>query len=110
MEYLKIGDIWKEKYGEKVYKISLTAGCTCPNRDGTKGVGGCIFCSEKGSGDFAQSGFLPIAQQIEQAKRLVEKKGGKKFIAYFQSYTKFLPKLPLCRKSWNLPLPQGVIA
>lgn len=87
MEYLKIGDVWKEKYSEKVYKISLSAGCTCPNRDGTKGVGGCIFCSEKGSGDFAQSGFLPIAQQIEQAKRLVAKKGGKKFIAYFQSYT-----------------------
>lgn len=87
MEYLKIGDVWKEKYGEKVYKISLSAGCTCPNRDGTKGVGGCIFCSEKGSGDFAQSGFLPITQQIEQAKKLVEKKGGKKFIAYFQSYT-----------------------
>ena len=87
MEIRRIGDIWKEKYGEKVYKISLTAGCTCPNRDGTKGYGGCTFCSEKGSGDFAADSVLPIDSQIESAKKLVQNKGAKKYIAYFQSFT-----------------------
>ncbi len=86
MKILKIGDVWKARYGEKVYKLSLTTGCTCPNRDGSKSVGGCIFCSESGSGDFAQTA-RDIDTQIEQAKKLVEKKGGTKFIAYFQSFT-----------------------
>ena len=81
-------------FGCKTYKISLDAGCTCPNRDGTKGRGGCIFCSQKGSGDFASSRNLTISEQIEQGKKLVESKirgrSGErhgKYIAYFQNFT-----------------------
>ena len=53
MKYISLSDYLKEKYNTKVYKLSLTSGCTCPNRDGTISTGGCIFCSEGGSGDFA---------------------------------------------------------
>ena len=78
----------------KTYKISLDAGCTCPNRDGSKGKGGCIFCSQQGSGDFVAGRNLSITEQIEQGKKLVEAKlrgrSGErqgKYIAYFQSFT-----------------------
>lgn len=77
----------KKKYSEKVYKIALDAGMTCPNRDGTCGVRGCIFCSEGGSGDFAAKG-TSIAMQLEQGKDYFHgKKVGSRFIAYFQAYT-----------------------
>jgi hypothetical protein len=77
----------KNIYGEKIYKIALDAGMTCPNRDGTCGTRGCIFCSEGGSGEFATSGSL-IASQLERGKSLFNsKKTGSKFIAYFQAYT-----------------------
>lgn len=77
----------KNIYGEKIYKIALDAGMTCPNRDGTCGTRGCIFCSEGGSGEFAASGSL-IASQLERGKSLFNsKKTGSKFIAYFQAYT-----------------------
>lgn len=78
----------KHTYGEKLYKISLNGGMTCPNRDGTLGTRGCIFCSEGGSGDFASDKGLTITEQIEQGKRLVEDKHtGTSYIAYFQAYT-----------------------
>lgn len=77
----------KQRYGEKVYKIALDAQMTCPNRDGTLGTRGCIFCSEGGSGDFASRGFS-IHEQLEKGKALFhEKYTGKLFIAYFQSFT-----------------------
>ena len=77
----------KERFGEKVYKLSLSSGCTCPNRDGTIGVGGCTFCSEGGSGEFATA-QMPIDMQIEEAKRRVRgKTDAARFIAYFQAYT-----------------------
>ena len=81
-------------FGAKTYKLSLDAGCTCPNRDGRKGWGGCIFCSESGSGDFAAGRNLSIREQVEQAKKRVEAKvkgrsGNRrgKYIAYFQNFT-----------------------
>ena len=78
----------KERFGEKLYKNSLNAGFTCPNRDGTKGTGGCIFCSEGGSGEFAASSLMPIDEQIEEAKKKVAGKyKGDKYIAYFQAFT-----------------------
>lgn len=78
----------KEQFGEKLYKISLNAGFTCPNRDGTKGTRGCIFCSEGGSGEFAASSLLSIDEQIEEAKKKVAGKyKGDKYIAYFQAFT-----------------------
>ncbi|HIW83667.1 MAG TPA: TIGR01212 family radical SAM protein [Candidatus Dorea gallistercoris] len=78
----------KETYGEKLYKLSLNGGMTCPNRDGTVGTGGCIFCSQGGSGDFAAPSGLSISDQIQQAKGLVSRKyAGHSYIAYFQAYT-----------------------
>ena len=77
----------KERFGEKVYKLSLSSGCTCPNRDGTLGFGGCTFCSEGGSGEFAATP-APLDVQIEEAKRRVlQKTDASRYIAYFQAYT-----------------------
>ena len=83
----RLNEVLRAQYGEKVYKLSLSSGCTCPNRDGTLGVGGCTFCSEGGSGDFAAE-HAPIDLQLEEAKARIRKKTeAKRFIAYFQSYT-----------------------
>lgn len=77
----------KKIYGEKVYKIALDAGMTCPNRDGTCGDKGCIFCSAGGSGDFAAGG-TSITEQLARSKSYFgSKKIGNKYIAYFQAYT-----------------------
>ena len=93
MNYLSLSDYLKNKYGTKVYKLSLTSGCTCPNRDGTISTGGCIFCSEGGSGDFAAK-YMPLDEQIAAARKLVDAKiperiplSERKYIAYFQSFT-----------------------
>lgn len=76
-----------EKYGHKVYKLSIDAGFSCPNRDGTKGHKGCIFCSENGSGEFAEKEGS-IKEKLEKAKKRVESKNKSgKYIAYFQSFT-----------------------
>lgn len=78
----------KTTYGEKLYKIALDGGMTCPNRDGTLGDRGCIFCSAGGSGDFASSSILSVPEQLQQGKALIEKKHtGQSYIAYFQAYT-----------------------
>ena len=85
--YRTLNEHYREKFGCKVYKLSIDGGFTCPNRDGTVGTGGCIFCSSSGSGDFAAFGHQ-IAQQLEDAKKRVEAKNkGGKYIAYFQSFT-----------------------
>ena len=85
--YKTANDYYKEKFGCKVYKLSLDGGFTCPNRDGTVGSGGCIFCSALGSGEFAEKGS-DITEQLERAKQMVEKKiSSGKYIAYFQSFT-----------------------
>ncbi len=85
---VRLSDHLKEKYGEKVYRLSLSSGCGCPNRDGSIGItGGCTFCSEGGSGEFAAP-FGDVDKQIDEAKkRISQKTDAKKFIAYFQSYT-----------------------
>jgi len=86
--YYSYNDYLKNKFGKKMYKLSLSISSTCPNRDGSKGIGGCIFCSKGGSGDFAEDVNKSIFEQIEDAKKLVEKKNrGGKYIAYFQSFT-----------------------
>lgn len=77
-----------KQFGEKVYKLSLDGGMTCPNRDGKIDTRGCIFCSAEGSGDFAADSSLSITDQIEQQKQAIQKKRPvTKFIAYFQAYT-----------------------
>ena len=83
----KLSDILKQQYGEKIFKICLTSGCTCPNRDGKISLGGCSFCSEGGSGEFA-SAPGDIDTQIEEAKeRIRNKTSASRYIAYFQSFT-----------------------
>lgn len=81
----------KSQFGQKIYKVSLDGGMSCPNRDGTVGTGGCTFCSQGGSGEFAvgRNGYPDVWEQIEQAKTRVHRKisGEGKYIAYFQSYT-----------------------
>ncbi len=85
---LRLSTYLKREYGEKIYRLSLSSGCGCPNRDGTTGdYGGCSFCSEGGSGEFA-SAVADVDTQIEEAKKLIAgKSDARKFIAYFQSYT-----------------------
>lgn len=78
----------KQRFGEKVYRLALNGGMTCPNRDGTVGHGGCIFCSSGGSGDFAASASLSITRQLSIQKEAIRRKRPvNKFIAYFQAYT-----------------------
>lgn len=85
--YTTLSEHYRKKYGCKVYKLALDAGFTCPNRDGTLGTGGCIFCSAAGGGDFAEGGE-DIPSQLEKAKaRVAFKNKNGKYIAYFQSFT-----------------------
>ena len=86
--YYSLDSYIKQTFGEKLYKLALNGGMSCPNRDGTLGRGGCIFCSKGGSGDFAADQKLSISEQIQNAKELVSKKhSGSSYIAYFQAYT-----------------------
>ena len=86
--YISANVYCRKVFGEKVYKLALSASTSCPNRDGTKGSGGCIFCSRGGSGDFAADAALPLSEQLAQAKAILGDKGcGGKYIAYFQSFT-----------------------
>ena len=91
--YTSLSSVLKKQYRTKVYKLSLQSGCGCPHRDPVTGQGGCTFCSEGGSGDFAAP-LLPVEEQIRIAKRLVDAKipssvpeEERRYIAYFQSYT-----------------------
>ena len=87
MKYRTYNEVCRERFGCKVYKLSIDGGFTCPNRDGAVGTGGCIFCSGAGGGEFAVSGSS-VTAQLEQAKKLVEQKNkGGRYIAYFQSFT-----------------------
>lgn len=86
--YRTLSSWCQEHYGEKLYKIALDAGLTCPNRDGTLDTRGCIFCSAGGSGDFAACASLSIHDQLLTGRKLLAgKKTGSRFIAYFQAFT-----------------------
>ena len=86
--YITLNEYLKKQFGTKVYKLALSATTTCPNRDGTVGKGGCIFCGEDGSGSFASPVTMSITEQIETAKAKIKTKtDANKFIAYFQSFT-----------------------
>ena len=83
-----LSDYLKDTFGEKLYRISLDGGMTCPNRDGTLGTRGCIFCSDKGAGEFAIPKQCDTDVQIEKGKKLIAHKSkSDKYIAYFQSFT-----------------------
>ncbi len=90
MKYYSLNQYLKDTFGQKVYKIAINGGFTCPNRDGTLDTRGCIFCSGHGSGDFAEDASLSVTEQIERGKFRLSKKmpeGTGKYIAYFQAYT-----------------------
>ncbi len=101
----------KRQFGEKVYKLALNGGMTCPNRDGKVGTRGCIFCSQGGSGDFAASASLSISDQIDLEERLLlTKRPVKKYIAYFQAYTNTYGELSYLRKIFTEAINRPEIA
>ncbi len=96
--YTTLSAHYRRKFGCKVYKLALDAHFTCPNRDGTLGAGGCIFCSDAGGGEFAEGGS-DIAAQLERAKaRVAFKNRGGKYIAYFQAFTNTYAPAPVLRR------------
>ncbi len=101
MKYYSLNNYLRNTFGDKVYKLSLDGGFTCPNRDGTIDTRGCIFCSEGGSGDFAESSLLSITEQIEQGKKRVENKiKSDKYIAYFQAFTNTYAPVEILRQKF----------
>ena len=87
MKQRTLNQYLRERFGRKIYKISISGGFTCPNRDGTLDTRGCIFCSAGGSGDFAEDKNLSITEQIDLGKRRVAAKMPEGYIAYFQAFT-----------------------
>lgn len=97
----------REKFGEKVFKVSLNAGFTCPNIDGKKGVGGCIYCSDSGSGDFAGNPSLDIVTQFNSVKATLHKKWeSAKYIGYFQAHTNTYAPLNIIKSKFEPVLSQ----
>ena len=100
--YYSFDSFLKNYFGEKIYKVSLDGGFTCPNRDGTLGTGGCIFCSEGGSGDFASSAALSVADQITAGIEMVSRKiENGKYIAYFQARTNTYAPLEVLKSKYE---------
>ena len=112
MAYRSLNQVMRERFGCKVYKLALDGGMTCPNRDGTVGERGCIFCSDVGSGEFAAPACGSISAQITQAKARVEKKNkGGKYVAYFQSFTNTYGPLSYLEKIfWEAIEPDEIVA
>lgn len=112
MEYRSFNQAMQERFGCKVYKLALDGGMTCPNRDGTIGDRGCIFCSDVGSGEFAAPACGDIPHQIAQAKARVEKKNkGGKYVAYFQSFTNTYGPLPYLERIFRQAMePEDILA
>jgi radical SAM protein (TIGR01212 family) len=103
--YYSLSDYYKEKYGEKVYKIAIDGGFTCPNRDGSLHSKGCIFCSQDGSGSFAASRDLDMAGRVQAGKDLIKVKSkAQKFIVYFQAFTNTYDELASLRKIYTSAL------
>jgi radical SAM protein (TIGR01212 family) len=109
--YHSLNYFLREKFGGKVFKISLDAGFSCPNRDGTISRGGCIFCSERGSGDFAGDRNFSIENQFKSIKKVMNKKWKDgKYIAYFQAYTNTYAPLDILREKYEEAVSQdGVV-
>ena len=110
--YFSLNDYCRKEFGKKLYKLSLDGAMTCPNRDGTVGTGGCIFCSEEGSGEFSEKCCGDINTQIENAKKRVahkNKNGG--YIAYFQSFTNTYAPVEVLRPLFTAAIePEDVVA
>ena len=110
--YNNLNYFLRNKFGEKVFKISLDGGFSCPNRDGTISKGGCLFCSERGSGDFAGDRDFSIEKQFIDIKDMMNKKWKQgKYIAYFQAYTNTYAPVDVLKKKYEEALSQeGVVA
>ena len=105
--YYSLNNYLKTKFGQKVIKLSLDGGFTCPNRDGKISSTGCIFCSEKGSGDFAAKRTQSIAEQIKSQKELLSKKWPKAlYIAYFQAFTNTYAPVEILEKRYREAIAQ----
>ena len=108
--YYSLDYYLRETFGEKLYKIALDGGMTCPNRDGTLGYRGCLFCSARGSGDFASDRRLSVKEQLAQGKHLVSQKHtGSSYIAYFQAYTNTYAPISHLRRVFTEALEQPEI-
>ena len=105
LQYSDLNTYLKETFGKKVYKLSLDAGFTCPNRDGTIGTRGCSFCSAGGSGEFAASRRLSVTKQIEEAKERIREKlpknGEVGYLAYFQAFTNTYASVDVLQKVYE---------
>lgn len=113
MEYYSLNQYLKDTFGQKIYKIAIDAGFTCPNRDGTLDTRGCIFCSGRGSGDFAESASLSVTEQIERGKTKVSAKmpkGNGRYIAYFQAFTNTYASVSHLRRLYEEALSHPAIA
>ena len=111
MYYYSLNEYLKKAFGEKVYKLSINGGMTCPNRDGTCGTRGCIFCSAGGSGEFASDAALSVSAQLAQAKdRIRAKTECGKFIAYFQPFSNTYAPVEYLRKIFYEAASPGDIA
>ncbi|MCY6957997.1 TIGR01212 family radical SAM protein [Clostridium brassicae] len=110
--YHSLNYFLRNKFKEKVFKISLDAGFSCPNRDGTISYGGCIYCSERGSGDFAGDRNFSISSQFEDIKLMMNKKWKNgKYIAYFQAYTNTYDSIDRLKERYDEAVRQeGVVA
>ena len=110
--YNSLNYFLREKFGSKVFKIALDGGFSCPNRDGTISSGGCLFCSDRGSGDFAGNRTFSITKQFEDIKIMMSKKWkSDKYIAYFQAYTNTYDSACVLRQKYEEAVSQeGVVA
>ena len=110
--YYSYSRFLKERFGEKVYKISINGGFTCPNRDGTLSTGGCIFCSEGGSGEYSESALLPVSRQIALGKEQSSRKySGGRYIAYFQAFTNTYAPVERLRALYEAAIaPEEIVA
>ena len=110
MTYTRLTDHYRRKFGCKVYKLSIDAGFTCPNRDGTCGSGGCIFCGPRGSGEFAETGGSVTDQLARARERVVAKNKDGKYMAYFQAFTNtYAPGETLRRLYLEAMAPEDVV-
>lgn len=109
--YRSLNQYLRETFGEKVFKVSLDAGFTCPNRDGTLGLSGCIYCSARGSGDFAGCAHHSIHEQFIEVKEVMRRKWPHaKYIAYFQAYTNTYAPVETLREVYEQALQEeGVV-
>lgn len=110
--YRSLDYMLRERFGEKIYKVTLNGGMSCPNRDGTLGNRGCIFCSAGGSGDFAADASLSVTEQIDsQIALLSQKRPIQKYIAYFQAYTNTYAPVSYLREIYEEALSHpGIVA